>query len=112
RLEGVRSGRCVVHGEVVRRVGAGDHHVGVQAGEDRYDAGRHRDGGRGEGETVAAGVDEPDGGDGGEHGEQLDRVEEEGGAGRQVRPDDESHDGGDGEWGDAAGQEPGTLVHG
>src|SRR4029077_2680630 len=80
-LERVPSGGRVVHGQVVRRVGGGDHHVGVEVNEDRQDAGRDGDGGGGEGEALAVLVDQPDGGNDGEHGEQLDHVEEEGGAG-------------------------------
>ena len=37
-------------------------------------------------------VDQPDGGEQGQDGEQFDHVEEEGGAGGHVRPDDESDD--------------------
>ena len=102
-LERVRARRGVVHGEVVGRVGAGDHHVGVQVDEDRQDAGRDGDGGRGEGEALAVVVDEPDGGEDGEHGEQLDHVEEERGAGGHVGPDDEADDGGGGERGRRGG---------
>src|SRR5580693_6129263 len=80
-LEGVPAGGGVVHGEVVRRVGGGDHHVGVQVNEDRDDAGRDGDGGRGEGEALAVVVDQPGGGQDGQDGEELDHVEEEGGAG-------------------------------
>ena len=45
------------------------------------------------------------------HGEQLDHVEEEGGAGGHVGPDDEADDGGAGEGGHAAGHLPGPLPH-
>src|SRR4029077_13884213 len=110
-LERVPSGGCVVHGEDVRRVGGGDHHVGVQVGEDRQDARRDGDGGGGEGEALAVLVDQPDGGNDGEQGEQLDHVEEERGAGGDVGPDDEAGDGGAGEGGYAAGYLPGPLTH-
>src|SRR5215813_14601705 len=76
-LERIPAGRGVLHGQVVGRLGGGDHHVRVQAREDRDDARGDRDGGRGEGEAVAALVDQPDGGEDGEDGQQLDRVEEE-----------------------------------
>src|SRR5215471_6659511 len=53
--------RCgAVDRQVVGRAGGGDHHVGVQADEDRHDAGRDRDRGRGEGEAVAMVVDQPE----------------------------------------------------
>src|SRR5215469_150385 len=62
-LERVRGGGRVVHGEVVGGAGGGDHHVGVQAGEDRHDGRGHGDGGGGEGKTVPVRlVDQPCGG--------------------------------------------------
>src|SRR5690348_1380170 len=76
-LERVPAGGGVVHGQVVGGLGGGDHHVGVQADEDRHDAGGDGDRGGGEGETRAVLIDQPDGGEDGEDGQQLDRVEEE-----------------------------------
>ena len=111
RLERIRIGRRVVHGEAVGRVGTGHHHVGVQANEDRDDAGRRGDGGRGEGEAVAVRVDQPDRGQHGDDGEQLQRPEKEGAAGLHVRPDGEAHDRGGGKRGHRAGDLPGTYVH-
>ena len=111
RLERIRIGRRVVHGEAVGRVGTGHHHVGVQANEDRDDAGRRGDRGRGEGEAVAVRVDQPDRGQDGDDGEQLKRPEKEGAAGLHVRPDGEAHDRGGGERGHRAGDLPGAYVH-
>ena len=99
-----------MNGEAVGRVGARDHHVGVQADENRHDARRHRDCGGGEREAVPAVVHQPDGGQDGEDRQQLKRPQKERVGGGYMRPDGEAHDRGGGERRHPPAQPLGSLV--
>ena len=100
-----------MHGEAVGRVGARHHHVGIQADEDRDDAGRHRDRRGRERESVPALVDQPDGGEDGQDRQQLERPQKERAGGGHVGPDGEARDRGGGERRDPPGQAAGPVAH-